>query len=197
MRQQRTQRMSAPTPISPTPISRTGIGLSTSGYALIVDGQAKKEFDTRDRALKSARELKGAVPKPPGQSLRCRKEAERDNRVGRNLTAGACGFCASFQSTVRKPFAFSAQLANDFENRPVHSSQINRKRGRSVSGKAVLENVLRYRTIASLYRQTAAFRPAQKWTLLEQASEWERRAMTEPEGYFTIHDSEPRWAAAA
>jgi len=28
-----------------------------------------------------------------------------------------------------------------------------------MSGKAVSENVRRYRTIASLYRQTAAFRP--------------------------------------
>jgi hypothetical protein len=33
---------------------------------------------------------------------------------------------------------------------------------------------LRFRTIASLCRQTAAFRPGQKWTLLEQAYEWER-----------------------
>ena len=62
MRQQRTQRMSTPTPISPTPISRAGVGLPTSGYALIVDGRAKKEFDTRDRALKAARELKGRFP---------------------------------------------------------------------------------------------------------------------------------------
>jgi hypothetical protein len=59
MRQQRTQRMSTPTPISPMPISRAGVDLPTSGYALIVDGQAKKEFDTRDSALKAARELKG------------------------------------------------------------------------------------------------------------------------------------------
>ena len=67
MRQQRTQRMStptpiSPTPISPTPISRAGVGLPTSGYALIVDGRAKKEFDTQDRALKAARELKGRFP---------------------------------------------------------------------------------------------------------------------------------------
>ena len=62
MRQQRTQRMSTPTPISPTPISRAGVGLPTSGYALIVDGQAKKEFDTQDRALKAAGELKGRFP---------------------------------------------------------------------------------------------------------------------------------------
>jgi len=57
MRQQRTQRMS-----TPTPFSRPGVGLPTSGYALIVDGQAKKEFDTQDRALKAAGELKGRFP---------------------------------------------------------------------------------------------------------------------------------------
>ena len=57
MRQQRTQQMSRP-----TPISRVGVGLPTSGYALIVDGRAKKEFDTRDSALKSAKELKGRFP---------------------------------------------------------------------------------------------------------------------------------------
>jgi len=59
MRQQRMQRLTTPAPISPTPTSRTGLGLPTSGYALVVDGQAKKEFDSRDRALKAARELKG------------------------------------------------------------------------------------------------------------------------------------------
>ena len=57
MRQQRTQRMS-----TPGPISMASVGLPTSGYALIVDGQAKKEFDSQDRALKSARELKGRFP---------------------------------------------------------------------------------------------------------------------------------------
>jgi hypothetical protein len=57
MRQQRTQRMS-----TPAPIFRAGVGLPTSGYALIVDGQTKKEFDTQDRALKAARELKGRFP---------------------------------------------------------------------------------------------------------------------------------------
>jgi hypothetical protein len=64
-------------------------------------------------------------------------------------------------------------------------------------GKAVLENVRRYRTIASLYRQTAAFRPAQKCTLPEQASEWERRAMMELEAHFTIPDSQSGWEMAA
>jgi hypothetical protein len=60
MRQQRTQRMSTPAPSAP--VSRTGVGLPTSGYALVVDGQAKKEFDTQDRALKAAKELKGRFP---------------------------------------------------------------------------------------------------------------------------------------
>jgi hypothetical protein len=66
-----------------------------------------------------------------------------------------------------------------------------------MSGMVVLENVRRYRTIASLCRQTAAFRPAQKWTLLAQAYEWEHLAMTELEGYSTVHDTASRWEIAA
>ena len=42
-----------------------------------------------------------------------------------------------------------------------------------ITGHAILENVRRYRGIASLYRQTAAFRPDQSWSLLEQARDWE------------------------
>jgi hypothetical protein len=41
-----------------------------------------------------------------------------------------------------------------------------------MSGMAILENVCRYRTIASLYRQTAAFSPTQKLSLLAQAFEY-------------------------
>ena len=52
------------------------------------------------------------------------------------------------------------------------------------SGQAILENVRRYRGIASLYRQTAAFRPGQSWSLLEQAKDWEARALSELEAYF-------------
>ena len=65
-----------------------------------------------------------------------------------------------------------------------------------MSGKAVLENVRRYRTIASLYRQTAAFRPDQKWSLLAQAFEYERLARTELEGCLTIRDTASRWEMA-
>ena len=49
---------------------------------------------------------------------------------------------------------------------------------------AIMENVRRYRTIASLCRQTAAFRPPHSGSLLAQAREWEHRAVTELEAYY-------------
>jgi hypothetical protein len=98
--------------------------------------------------------------------------------------------------TVHKPFALAVKSANDFENRSLHSFRVNGKRGCCMSGNAVLENVRRYRTIASLYRQTAAFRPAQRWTLLAQAYEYERLAMTELEAHFTGCDC-ASWDVAA
>jgi hypothetical protein len=55
--------------------------------------------------------------------------------------------------------------------------------------KAVMENVRRYRAIASLYRRTAAFRPLQGRSLLEQAEEWEHLALAELEAYFQQCDS--------
>ena len=58
-----------------------------------------------------------------------------------------------------------------------------------MSGKAVMENVRRYRAIASLYRQTATLRPLQSWSLLGQAKEWENRAVTELEAYFKLCDN--------
>ncbi|MGA2286858.1 hypothetical protein [Bradyrhizobium sp.] len=59
----------------------------------------------------------------------------------------------------------------------------------AVSGKAIHENVRRYRAIASLYRQTAAFRPHQSRTLLEQAEAWEHLALRELEAYFALCDA--------
>jgi len=56
MREQRTQLS------TPAPTSKGDFGLPTKGYALIVDGQTKKDFDTRDHAQKSARELKARFP---------------------------------------------------------------------------------------------------------------------------------------
>ncbi|HLG89473.1 MAG TPA: hypothetical protein VKZ79_20015 [Alphaproteobacteria bacterium] len=51
--------------------------------------------------------------------------------------------------------------------------------GEAVLEAAVLQNVRKYRAIASLCRQTAAFRPAQRMSLLQQAEEWERLAAME------------------
>jgi len=56
-RDQRTERTPAP-----APMARATTSLPTSGYALIVDGQAKAEFETQDRALKAARDLKRRFP---------------------------------------------------------------------------------------------------------------------------------------
>ena len=57
MRQQRTQQMS-----TSAPMHRAGSDLPASGFGLIVDGQVKREFDTRERAVKVARDLKGRFP---------------------------------------------------------------------------------------------------------------------------------------
>ena len=53
-----------------------------------------------------------------------------------------------------------------------------------MNGLAIMENVRRYRTIESFYRQTATFRPLHSGSLLAQASEWEHRAVTELEAYY-------------
>lgn len=59
-----------------------------------------------------------------------------------------------------------------------------------MSGEAILENVRRYRAIASLHRQTAAFRPCQRWSLLDQAERWEQMALLELEAYFGCRDAQ-------
>ena len=56
-------------------------------------------------------------------------------------------------------------------------------------GEAVSENVCRYRAIASLCRQAAAFRPVQKFSLLQQAEDWERLALIELEASFDQSDT--------
>jgi hypothetical protein len=53
-----------------------------------------------------------------------------------------------------------------------------------MNGLAIMENVRRYRAIASLHRQTAAFRPLHSLSLLAQAREWEHRAVAELEAYY-------------
>jgi len=52
-----------------------------------------------------------------------------------------------------------------------------------------MEKVRRYRAVASLWRQTAAFRPDQRWSLLEQAERWDNLAVAELETYFKVGNS--------
>ena len=63
-----------------------------------------------------------------------------------------------------------------------------------MNSNAVLEDVRRYRAIASLNRQTAALRPLQRASLLGQADEWEYLAIETLEACFAdvAHDPEPR-----
>jgi hypothetical protein len=56
-----------------------------------------------------------------------------------------------------------------------------------MSNKAVLENVRRYRAVASLYRQTAAFRPGQRHSLVAEAERWENLALSQLEAYFSAN----------
>lgn len=47
-----------------------------------------------------------------------------------------------------------------------------------------MENVRRYRALASLCRQQAAYRPMQSWQLLGQAERWEHLAEAELDAHF-------------
>jgi hypothetical protein len=59
MRQQRTQR--SPVAARATTI-RASTDFPTSGYALIVDGHAKREFKTHASAIQAAKDLKTRFP---------------------------------------------------------------------------------------------------------------------------------------
>ena len=48
----------------------------------------------------------------------------------------------------------------------------------------LMENVRRYRAMASLCRQQAAYRPLQSWELLGQAEHFEHLAETELKAHF-------------
>jgi hypothetical protein len=87
---------------------------------------------------------------------------------------------------VRKPFHISDTAGNDSKIVLTHglTNEQDDYGAQVMNGEAILENVRRYRAIASLYRQTAAFRPGQSWSLLDQAKEWECRALSELENYF-------------
>ena len=57
MRQQRAQRMS-----TTVPVFRSGTDLPASGFAMLVDGRVKREFNSEEAAMKAARDLKGRFP---------------------------------------------------------------------------------------------------------------------------------------
>jgi hypothetical protein len=57
MRQQRTTAAPAPARATRAPIERL-----TTGYPLVIDGQMKTEFETKDRAIKAGRDLKERFP---------------------------------------------------------------------------------------------------------------------------------------
>ncbi len=77
------------------------------------------------------------------------------------------------------PLTFSKTVAAKFGLvKPIAGERVM-----SMNGEAILENVRRYRAIASLHRQTAAFRPHQRWSLLDQAEHWEHLALVELEAY--------------
>ena len=57
MRQQRSQGMS-----TTTPVLRSGTDLPAVGFAMLVDGRVKREFNTEEAAMKAARDLKGRFP---------------------------------------------------------------------------------------------------------------------------------------
>ena len=119
---------------------------------------------------------------------------------GRGAAYGAC-MAASFLHVASAfgpcPFRcqqggnhspFLQRLLTIWKIVPIKVAADKQQQGDVMSAKAVMENVRRYRAIASLYRQTASFRPVQKWSLLDQAEEWERLAVSELEAYFKTCD---------
>jgi hypothetical protein len=54
-----------------------------------------------------------------------------------------------------------------------------------------MKNASQYRALASLYRQHAAYNPAQKWHLLGQAERWEHLAAQELASHFEECNADP------
>ena len=70
---------------------------------------------------------------------------------------------------------------------------------------SLMENVRRYRALASLCRQQAAYRPLQSWELLGQAEHFEHLAETELKAHYDVCNAQcaddeaaaARWKADA
>jgi hypothetical protein len=91
-----------------------------------------------------------------------------------------------------RPLTFSKTVPAQIRSRQTpNANDQYRVRGEGMmlmNGEAILENVRRYRAIASLHRQTAAFRPHQRWSLLDQAEHWEHLALVQLEAYFEARE---------
>ena len=88
-------------------------------------------------------------------------------------------------STIWKPSERSVSAANDLEKYVRQILAGDQTGNDFMRNYAVLENVRRYRAIASLFRQTAAFRPSQRQSLVTEAERWEHLALSELEAYFS------------
>jgi hypothetical protein len=98
------------------------------------------------------------------------------NKVARTvLGAVKSGSCVHYQTN--KPNLVLTYNDNDSDA----------KRGNKLSIKfreVGMKNASHYRALASLYRQQAAYNPAQKWNLLGQAERWEHLAVQELASHF-------------
>ena len=80
MRQQRAQRMS-----TTTPVFRSGTDLPASGFAMLVDGRVKREFNTEEAAVKAATDLKGCFPMLQSRSMTPKRSRARRSNWRLNL----------------------------------------------------------------------------------------------------------------
>jgi hypothetical protein len=63
------------------------------------------------------------------------------------------------------------------------------KLGQNTLGEVAVAKASRYRALASLYRQQAAYSPFNSWHLLGQAERWEHLAEAEISGHFKDRDT--------
>ena len=76
-------------------------------------------------------------------------------------------------------------LTQNQGNKPVHARE------------GLMENVRRYRALASLCRQQAAYRPLQNWELLGQAEHFEHLAEVALKAHFDACNAQPEDDAIA
>jgi hypothetical protein len=93
------------------------------------------------------------------------------------IVPGACqvGSCVHYQTN--KPNLVLTYNDNDSDAKRGNKLNIEFR-------EVGMKNASHYRALASLYRQQAAYNPAQKWHLLGQAERWEHLAVQELASHF-------------